>query len=211
MKIPKFINTIDEKKTIVPVEQNTGNSEDLNHIKKYENLIKGANDYDSFYRVFNDLSEQKIGSFVNDTTYKINDIYIFLGLKNDADYYKELLTKLNNEKISFAPKYISSVKSKSGFSATFTQIKGTDNANLKDFNKVYSCVPIQKKEKAYNDIKKLLKMGIMNNRIILHNAFEVIPNSYDIVISDWDSVFYIPSKNDALEYLNIARETLFRK
>ena len=209
-KINKIMNTKIQNKNnqvVQNVEQATG----LNHIPKIEELVLSAHDYNSFFDVFENLEKQEIGSFVNPTVFKLNDIYVYLGFDRDADYYKNLFTELNNAQVSLAPKFIKSVTSDAGFSATFTQIGDTYSENLKDFNKFYNSVSKEEKENAYANIQKLLKLGIINNKILARNAFEVTPNTHKIVVSDWDSVSHVSNKDDKLQFLNVARETIFRK
>ncbi len=176
---------------------------------KLEDDISSAEDYAGFYNAFDKLVQEENGYFVNPTTFKINDVYAYLGFKDDANYYKELLTKLNKAKISIAPRFLKSITSKSGSSVTFVQIPGTSNGELQDYRKLYENVPIQNKKQAYLDVQKLLKLGIINNKILTRNAFEVVPIENKIVISDWGAVSSVSSNVDKANILNIARETLF--
>ena len=176
---------------------------------KLEDDISSAEDYAGFYNAFDKLVQEENGYFVNPTTFKINDVYAYLGFKDDANYYKELLTKLNKAKISIAPRFLKSITSKSGSSVTFVQIPGTSNGELQDYRKLYENVPIQNKKQAYLDVQKLLKLGIINNKILTRNAFEVVPIENKIVISDWGAVSSVSSNVDKANILNIARESLF--
>ena len=175
-----------------------------------EKLISEAKDYDSFYDIFDNLEKQQVGKFVEATIFKIKDMYIYLEFDKDADYYKNLFTKLNDANISLAPQYLKSINSKSGFSATITKIAGTDTENLRNFYKSYDTLTKQNKESAYTDIQKLLKLGLMNNKVLSRNAFEVTANGR-IVIPNWDGVAHISTNQDKMNVLNVARETLFQK
>lgn len=192
-------------------KHNVGDFTSSDYMQRLEEIIVSAQDYDSFYDIFDNLKEQNLGNYVNATTFKLNDVYIYLGFNKDADYYKNLFTRLNDAQVSLAPKFIKTIESEGGFSATFTQIEDTSNDSLKDFYKLYKCISQQDKQNAYSDIQKLLKLGLMNNKILTRNAFEITPNTHRIVISDWDSVMHVSSNEDKLKFLNIARETLFRE
>ena len=208
-KITKIFNNEVMKKN-VQNSHDSINAKNTDYIPKLEELIESAQDYDSFYDIFENLEKQKIGTFVNSTIFKLNDIFIYLGFEKDANYYKDLFTKLSSSQLSLSPKFLKSVNSESGLSATFTQIPGTYNSELKDFYKFYDSLSLHNKEKAYSDIQQLLKMDLINNKILTRNAFAINPKTNDIVIYDWDSMSHISSQEDKLKFLNIARETLFR-
>ena len=176
-----------------------------------EELITSAPDYSSFYKVFNDLVEKDLGKFINPKLFKTDDIFVYIGLKNDANYYKNLFKQLNDAQISFVPKYIGSAKSDSGFSASFAQIADTENADLKDFNKFYNCLSQGEKQNAYAGVQKLLKLGLMNSKIVTREAFAITPNENKIVVPDWEAVFFAATPECKADYLKIARETLFRQ
>lgn len=212
MEFPKITNSDMHNETSnknMTENPNKLNTTTLALMTKLEDDISSAEDYASFYNAFDTLVQQENGYFVNPTTFKINDVYAYLGFKDDANYYKELLTKLNKAKISIAPRFLKSTTSKSGSSVTFVQIPETSNRELQDYRKLYKDVPIQNKKQAYLDVQKLLKLGIINNKILTRNAFEVVPIENKIVISDWGAVSSVSSNVDKANILNIARETLF--
>ena len=122
-----------------------------------------------------------------------------------------MFAKLNKEQISLAPKFVKAIKSDSGFSATFTQIRDTNNENLKDYQIYYDLASQKNKEIAYIDIQKLLKLGLFNNKIATRNAFELTPISNNIVITDWSSVSQVSSQDDKLKLLDMTRKILFRE
>ncbi|MBQ9245087.1 hypothetical protein IJ182_02335 [bacterium] len=199
----KFYNSF--KSTISEKKDDTMQNE----IQSLIQCTKDARDYEEASKILKNASiDEKINQ-VDPITYKSGDYVISEVLKKYADNYTGVLQKLTEKGISIAPKFVDSVD-KGNFTILFTEIPGMNGQELVPYYQGEKMLAPEAKQDAYKDVQRLLKVGIVNNKMLRStSSWFVTPESKKIIIPDWSSLSIVGDEERA-PILNKFHNMLFK-
>ena len=140
-----------------------------------------------------------------------SDDYIYADLlKFYAEPQAKSLKRLSEKKLGIVPKFVDLIE-KGNYSVLVTQIEGLNGKDLIPFSKGYNLLSEEAKKSAYQDVQKLLAIGLINQDMLRGtNAFYINPETKEVVVPFWDKLRPI-NGNEAPEILNTLYKTIFNK
>ena len=158
-------------------------------LTKFLSDVEKTTDYNSYWETINRFLEENPNAKINENKeIKFGEYIIKPSMDIDAEYDKSVLSGLKKKGISMAPEFLTCANNKEGFAVSVLKIDGTKNCNLIDYHKGYSLLTDESKQEAYKDLKKLLKLGIVNKAIFNGNALKINPDTKKIICTNWQDL-----------------------
>jgi hypothetical protein len=159
-----------------------------NSLSKFLDEIMDSDSYEKFQNAIKKLLvTDKNAKYVDVNLIKSGDYFFKIDLARDSKNTGLILKALKEKGISIIPEYIKTVENKDGFGLTVMKIDGAKNGDLLSYDKNHHLLTIEAKDKAYNDIKYLMNIGIINPEIFEKpNQLKIVPGiPHKIVCENW--------------------------
>ena len=166
-----------------------------NHLDDLLSNIEKTKNYKEFWTVIEKYQNKRPGVIkVGPNMLKDGEYLIKTGIEADTEYDKTILKALADKGIKMAPQFVKSANTKEGFSVSVLRIDGAKSGELLDYNKSYRLLSDDAKKAAYNELKNLTKLGIVNLDIINKNGLKITPdNPNRIVCDNWTNLCPVES------------------
>ncbi len=126
---------------------------------------------------------------INDTLYKYGEYRVQLGFEGYYHQYPDKMKKLEENNISIAPK-LADVARNGTSMYMFFKLPGTSSGELIPYHRGKHLLSDEAKQEAFNDLKKLTKLGYVNQKM-LRNAqlWTITPEApHKILVPEWNSL-----------------------
>lgn len=190
-------NIIMNFKYMTGYKQMTKNFENKNVYKETEipesvmELIKKIENTESARKALNIMfDEVKKGELEvkNGVLFKKDDFVILNSFQNQGQIFEKNLKKINDLGLEIAPKYVKTI-TKDNDMFIINQIKGTKSGNLIPYEIAKKQVSDEDKQKAYLDMQKLTKSGLVDDKIARSSAmWFVSPDDNKIVLPSFEAL-----------------------
>lgn len=170
-----------------------------------------ASSRDEVIGILNEAVKNNEMEKIDDITFRCGN-YIFQDLlKISGEPQSKILNELNKNNISIAPKLVGSFTF-GNYTTLVTEIDGLEGEDLIPLNEGYNKLDDLSKKEAFNDVKKLLSAGVINQGMFTRgNAnWFITPNSKKIIITDWKGLRPVDNK-ERQNLLSACYHTIFNK
>ena len=159
-------------------------------LRKLESAIKNTRSYNDYWETLNNFVENNKNAKIqnNNGVIKFKEYIIKPESEIDLEYDKHILKGLKNKGISIAPEFVASATNREGFSIAILKCPGAANSELIDYQKGFHLLTDEAKQQVYNDMKTLLKLGIVNKSILNGNALKINPETKKVICTDWQDL-----------------------
>ena len=172
-------------------------------IKEFENLVD-SNEYFS-----NLTKENPEFKSLGNNTYQYQDYFINIGKRFKLTPHSVNLQDLREFKLSSAPEIIAYSDLKNNTDCILiTKIKGCQKSVPQEYREYQSEVTLEAKNKLLEDVELLAQHNIAVDNILNKNNWYVVPETGDIIISNWSDCMPYGSESAKAVFKNKLRELL---
>ncbi len=160
-------------------------------MQKFLDEVMASDSYEKFQNAIQRfLATNKNATYVDTNLIRSGNYFFKMDLAKNSKNTGLILKALKEKGISIIPEYIKTVANKDGFCLTITKIDGLNGGNLLDYGKNHHLLTIEAKDRAYNDIKCLMNMGIVNPEIFRKpDGLKIVSEApYRIVCENWSGL-----------------------